>query len=192
MKTREMREVTQFFNSIWAALISRVAAAAMVVSIFAASVWGRQLERSFSTFIPLIAVVGVFFVLVITYAISRKSFYLYRVRGLPTAVLALIRTAFPVAILVAVCENIIILPLERVHFIKFSLLAIFIFASGLLNSPNRNFLAAVGCGALIGVSDEVLQLFVPNRFFDWRDILMNCLAALLGAWTALAYARQSA
>lgn len=43
--------------------------------------------------------------------------------------------------------------------------------------PTLNtFIAVVGIGAL----DEILQETVATRYFDWRDILVNACAAVLG------------
>jgi VanZ family protein len=42
--------------------------------------------------------------------------------------------------------------------------------------------------ALIGLLDEVVQYFLPNRVFDWYDVGLNTCAALIGA-LALAWWR---
>ena len=72
---------------------------------------------------------------------------------------------------------------ERTHLMEYSVLAVFIYQA--LSERHKNgfkvikpaFLAT-GITCLIGVLDEFMQLFIPNRVFDLNDIIFNCLAAL--------------
>lgn len=74
------------------------------------------------------------------------------------------------------------LPEERIHLIQFGLL-------GLLACPSLK----TGCGRgilrlwkpllfviLIGAADEFIQWFLPDRFFDLRDILFNAIGGFWG------------
>jgi hypothetical protein len=38
---------------------------------------------------------------------------------------------------------------------------------------------AVGLTAVLGLGDEVIQYFLPARFFDWRDVGFNAVAGAL-------------
>lgn len=53
-------------------------------------------------------------------------------------------------------------------------------------------LLAAAVTAMLGVLDEGIQAFLPNRVFDPRDILFNALAGAMavGASAALAWARR--
>jgi VanZ family protein len=53
-------------------------------------------------------------------------------------------------------------------------------------------LLAVLATAFVGPLDESIQTFLPTRFFDYRDVLLNVLAALMAiaASMVLACARQ--
>lgn len=55
--------------------------------------------------------------------------------------------------------------------------------------PFVGLLTIVATG-LIGVVDECLQLFLPGRMFDYRDMLFNVLAGTMAvvACTALRWA----
>lgn len=78
--------------------------------------------------------------------------------------------------------------IETVHFIQFSLLAIFLVLSWATNQNSIEPSAATKAAAkaalaVIALScfEEFLQLYVPDRFFDWRDIAINCFSSLFGA-----------
>lgn len=44
---------------------------------------------------------------------------------------------------------------------------------------NSYFISGLIAG-IVGTGDEVFQHFLPNRFFDWYDILLNILGGTLG------------
>ncbi len=74
---------------------------------------------------------------------------------------------------------------ERSHLMEYGVLAVLVYEaiSERVNNGHRILLPAV-CAfistSLIGIIDECIQLYLPNRVFDWRDILFNILAALCG------------
>ena len=73
---------------------------------------------------------------------------------------------------------------ERSHMIEYSVLASFIYeALKERKKQGRNVpwppLLAVLAASFVGVVDELLQLFIPNRHFDQIDILFNFLASLM-------------
>jgi len=83
------------------------------------------------------------------------------------------------------------LPEERVHLVQFGLL-------GLLACPSlkgSNDAGWIGLWKpllfvfLVGTADEVLQWFLPDRFFDLRDILFNTLGGIWGILLYLAVQR---
>jgi hypothetical protein len=74
-------------------------------------------------------------------------------------------------------------PEERSHLIEYSILSVFIYEA--LKERNRNGnpikrtgLVAIGLTIMIGLADECIQLFVPNRVFDPIDIAFNSAAAV--------------
>lgn len=82
------------------------------------------------------------------------------------------------------------IPEERGHLIEYSVLAIFIHEAlrerasqgGQISSP---WFMAFLLTVLVGVLDESIQLFMPNRVFDPFDILFNTLAAFLAIGSSL-------
>ncbi|MBF0283042.1 MAG: VanZ family protein [Magnetococcales bacterium] len=36
--------------------------------------------------------------------------------------------------------------------------------------------------AALGVTDELIQRVLPNRYFDWKDIAVNAMSGALGVW----------
>lgn len=78
---------------------------------------------------------------------------------------------------------------ERSHLLEFGVLAILVYEALLARSalrkiPGTAFWTFLVCTG-IGVLDESLQLLIPDRVFDWEDILFNTLAvltAVAGMW----------
>ena len=86
---------------------------------------------------------------------------------------------------------------ERTHLIEYGVVAVFIYeALTERASQGRRVrvpaVLAVLVTSLVGLLDESIQIFVPTRLFDYRDVLFNVLAAVMAiaASAALAQARQ--
>lgn len=86
---------------------------------------------------------------------------------------------------------------ERGHLVEYGVLAVLIFAAleerkcfG-SHVPAPALLAVLAATAL-GLLDEGIQGFIPNRVFDWRDVGFNAVAAAMAiaATLALAWARR--
>ena len=88
------------------------------------------------------------------------------------------------ALVLALCLRRIASPEEKIHFIQYGVLA------GLLHGGlgSRPFWlrapAAILLAALAGLGDEVIQRYLPNRVFDWRDVQINAAAGALVVLTA--------
>jgi len=71
-------------------------------------------------------------------------------------------------------------PEEKFHFIEFGFLATMLRSSCSKNLHIKTqYLLAIAVTAVIGSCDEVLQFFLPRRFFDVRDIALNAIAGIL-------------
>lgn len=83
------------------------------------------------------------------------------------------------------------IPQERTHLIEYGVVAILIYEAlkeRLINGGNVTHpaLIAIVITSITGVLDECIQFFLPNRVFDFRDILFNILAGIMGisaVWT---------
>ena len=87
-------------------------------------------------------------------------------------------------------------PVERSHLVEYGVVAVLVLEALTERKKNGRDLKAVPALALgitfvIGVVDEILQLFIPVRVFDPIDILFNTIAALMAiaASSALTWAR---
>lgn len=86
---------------------------------------------------------------------------------------------------------------ERTHVVEYGVVALLIFNA--LRERKRHgrsvplpaFMAIVAT-AVLGTIDECLQLFIPSRVFDSRDILVNIVAGIMAvsASSAIAWARK--
>ena len=87
---------------------------------------------------------------------------------------------------------------ERSHLIEYSVLAIFIHKALMerWGDERQSIIATLAFTStfLVGLLDEYLQIFLPNRVFDTEDILFNGLAALMAivASIALNWVRRQA
>ena len=70
---------------------------------------------------------------------------------------------------------------ERIHFIEYAVLGLLI--SRAVNVINLQGIIYTGClVTLIGAVDEIIQLYLPNRVGDMRDVFMNSVGGLSGLW----------
>jgi hypothetical protein len=75
-------------------------------------------------------------------------------------------------------------PIGRIHLVEYGLLSILILR--VLPTPQTagSYLVAFAAAAAVGFADEIVQIAIPNRVFDWYDVGLNGSAALLGSVTA--------
>ncbi len=75
------------------------------------------------------------------------------------------------------------LPAERTHLIEYSVVGAFVYAALRERADNRHVpfpaLLAVLLSSLVGIVDETMQIFLPNRVFDPIDIGFNILASVM-------------
>ena len=73
------------------------------------------------------------------------------------------------------------LPVERIHILEYGFLAVL--ACGAFQfdfSKRKSAVASLCFAALVGLFDEVIQYYLPNRFFEMRDVMLNVAGAVLG------------
>ena len=70
---------------------------------------------------------------------------------------------------------------ERIHFVEYAVLGLLI--SRAVNVRTLHGIISTCCLIiLIGVVDEIIQWFLPNRVGDMRDVSMNSFGGLSGLW----------
>ncbi len=71
-------------------------------------------------------------------------------------------------------------PAEKTHFLSYGLLAFLVYRAMKLHFEGPAVTMATVClVAVIGLGDEALQYLLPNRVFEWKDVLLNALSGLL-------------
>jgi VanZ family protein len=69
-------------------------------------------------------------------------------------------------------------PEEAVHFLEYGLLGFFLFRALSLTIEDKSiYPTAFLISALVGTFDELLQWVTPDRYWDFRDVALNALAA---------------
>lgn len=67
-------------------------------------------------------------------------------------------------------------PAEKIHFAEYGLLGVLLYNALKIDVDCYDwklyFVGVLLCVA-IGAMDEVIQLILPNRYFDWRDLFVN-------------------
>ena len=73
------------------------------------------------------------------------------------------------------------LPEERFHFIQYGVLVYLVFQAlrAQINAPSAYALAFL-LTSLAGWGDEGIQHILPDRYYELKDVWLNCLGALLG------------
>jgi VanZ family protein len=73
-------------------------------------------------------------------------------------------------------------PEEKIHFFEYGLVGILFFRAlqAHVKKPWAALIGALILGAMAGWLDEVIQKFVPGRYYDVRDIFINIESVALG------------
>lgn len=79
------------------------------------------------------------------------------------------------------------IPEEKIHFLEYGLLGFLVFRAFQLDFTDKlAYLLAFCLTAAFGWGDEGIQYLLPNRYFEWKDVLLNIVGGALGLfWTFL-------
>lgn len=153
-----------------------LAAAAVLLAIGASLVWARSLADELRTRGLLDALFATALVMVLVAAV------LLGWRTRPSAAAVGVWVAIAAAYLTALVR--FALPEERTHLLEYGALALLLDAA--LRERRRHVdagwapsVVAVVVASTVGLLDEGVQLWLPDRVFDWRDVAFNVLAALM-------------
>ncbi len=84
-------------------------------------------------------------------------------------------------------------PIEKVHLIEYSIFgALFFWAvsvSGL--SLLSSFMVTVVASLVVGSADELVQAFIPSRYFSMKDLLINFQSGILGAAVYAGFVKEA-
>ncbi len=74
-----------------------------------------------------------------------------------------------------------VLTVEQIHLVEYAGLgavaALFLRTAA---RPWRACMRLAGIVAAVGLADEILQFFLPQRFFQWSDVFLNWIGGLAG------------
>ncbi|MBI5116822.1 VanZ family protein [Candidatus Poribacteria bacterium] len=72
-------------------------------------------------------------------------------------------------------------PAERLHLFEYGLLAYLLYRALRYDFPEmKAYSLGFSISSLFGLLDEIIQHFLPNRVFEWRDVATNVIASALG------------
>ena len=75
-------------------------------------------------------------------------------------------------LIMVISQSFIIKPVEKIHLILFSFF-------GLFCSYYFNIRKAIIISLTMSLADEILQYFLPERYFGWGDVLINSYASVI-------------
>jgi hypothetical protein len=71
-------------------------------------------------------------------------------------------------------------PEEAIHFLEYGVLGVLLYRALRLHIPDPGvFVAGALLGAIVGTVDEILQWVVPDRYWDFRDLVLNGGASVI-------------
>ncbi|MCC6933617.1 MAG: VanZ family protein [Deltaproteobacteria bacterium] len=173
-------------NGISYKIISRYLAACCFFVIIVALLWGRKLQNTFPAGIDYFTELGVvclLSVIIIAYYHFRYQLSLVR----PFFLLFVLTLFFALITLSAylVISIFVQTDIEQMHLVKYGFFAFFIFYGHSSPSKWKRFIVAMSLSSLVGISEEVLQIWVPERVFDYKDIRFNLVSCFIGSSFAL-------
>ncbi|MCB0360052.1 MAG: VanZ family protein [Bdellovibrionales bacterium] len=166
-------------------MLARLTAVLCFIAVVIASRYGRALERAYHDFIgPVTALIA------LALSLLLLGIFVRRYRKHSSSLQTLLGAALILAMGWFVSEQFTVASSERFHIMKYGLLALALsFSFPSLERPR-----AIAVGFLLafalGSSEECIQIFDPERYFDWRDIVLNGFGALTGSVLALLFKRS--
>lgn len=155
-----------------------LAVAVWVVTIWVAIPFVRGLQQAFLRWFPK-QVIG-WIVVVAVVAAGVVAVWLIRRRRGGFDALTLTMVTGCGAILVWWTFQLWEDPAEAVHFIQYGVLGCLLFYAFRSRRPDLTaHVAAALAGLLLGTVDEIIQWLTPDRFWDFRDLVINGAAATL-------------
>jgi VanZ family protein len=178
-----MMPFSKILKNIKAQSLARVMTACWLVLILIASVFGRSIQRSFdwaSSSIPLVALALLLTMLIVFSLFYKKRFSSAQFSPAFTGYIVAI-SVLAIAFGYLILHSLVTFPIEAAHLVKFAPLGFLLFWGSQALSLKTRLLWSLALGIAVGTGEETLQLFIPDRFFDWKDLAFNALSAALGS-----------
>ena len=148
---------------------------------------GRWFQRNYAFAIEYIPYAAILIAVILTVFIFLvfKSSNEHITSGWRALFVFSVITGFFLVIAAILTMTVTELNIEQMHIIKYFLLALFIFFCPRKKVRLLRFILAFTVSSVVGTCEETIQLWVPDRIFDWRDIVLNVTSALVGALYAV-------
>jgi len=83
------------------------------------------------------------------------------------------------------------IPEERIHLIEYGILAFLVFRAAALDYQGiKSYAIAFVISSLVGWVDEIIQHFLPNRYYQNSDVFLNMVSAGLGLFVVFIFRRK--
>lgn len=111
-----------------------------------------------------------------------------KIRGyLSRAILVLVMTAYSAALCI------IKFPEEKLHLVEYGILAYLLFMAVKDRvTPARAYAAALMLASFFGWLDEAIQYFLPNRYYQNSDVILNAFSAAMALTIIYIFRRSRA
>jgi hypothetical protein len=145
---------------------------ALVISnailIFLISINGRLFEGLFFSLIDekyMQVFIGIFFIIgfIFIWFILKKDIKIFK---------SFFYGSILCFLIMVISQSFIIKPVEKIHLILFSFF-------GLFCAYSFDIRKAIIISLIMSIADEILQFFLPERHFDWGDVLINSYASVI-------------
>jgi hypothetical protein len=162
----------------------------LVAFLFFSGVYGRTFERELKSLIPFIPILAIGLALgaayiIYTFRLVEPNLDPNKPPRLSQRTAATLIACGSISFFIFI-ESHIEFNIERIHFVKYTMLGFLGFFSLDRGSALFRLLLAIAITSTIGSLDEIAQYFIPNRVFDLRDIFINVSSAIFGCLLARA------
>ncbi len=133
------------------------------IQIFVSNNWGREVFGYFVLVVLFIGAISLLYYLIFKLKIRAPSNYiwLFIVGGL----------------YIYFTLNLWKAPEEAVHFLEYGLLGFFLFKALICHIRDKSiYVTATFLALFVGTIDEILQWMIPLRYWDFRDVGLNCFS----------------
>lgn len=97
-----------------------------------------------------------------------------------------------VALIYAYTLMIIKYPAEKIHLVQYGFLAFLIYRACLIDYDSRfSYVAAFFLTSSFGWIDEIIQYYLPNRYYHINDVMLNSFSGIMGLFLVYVFNRAN-
>jgi VanZ family protein len=151
--------------------------------IFIGSFFGRIIQKLFpkaEIFIPYVGMLLMILIVFYVYYYVKSQHPFDRANNIFRLFLFIIISLCIAFIIFLTTLFLIDFKIEFIHIIKYGILSVLVFFVNNTKTYTRRIFFTILVTSVIGIIEEALQIWIPNRFFDPKDILLNIVSCLIG------------